>query len=96
MKLDYEENIVFIKAKLQEEMSQLDEIQLEEYRNDAIRSLAKDASKKIIDADTLISLVDFIDPKFFQTRSVRSVIDDLGLLDDNPVGRFFIKLMYKK
>ena len=96
MKLEYKENIVFIKAKLKEEMSQLDESQLEEYRKDALKSVVKDAYDKIIDIDTLMSLVECIDPEFFATRTMRSAIDDLGLLDDNPVGRFFVKLMYKK
>jgi hypothetical protein len=65
MKLDYDDNVVFLKAKLEEEMSKLDETQLEAYRRDAIHSIMRDAREEIIDVKTGTYLIDVVYPGFY-------------------------------
>jgi hypothetical protein len=66
MKLDYTENVVYIKANLEEEMSKLDETQLEAYRRDTIHSIMRDAHERIIDVETARYLMAAVYPGFFE------------------------------
>jgi hypothetical protein len=65
MKLDYTENVVYIKAKLEEEMSKLDEKDLDAYRRDTIHSIRKDAFEEIIDVETARYLIDAVYPGIY-------------------------------
>jgi len=65
MILDYSQNVVFLKPKLEEEMSKLDEKQLEAYRRDAIRSIARDARAEIIAVETATYLIEVVYPDFY-------------------------------
>ena len=65
MKLDYDDNVVFLKAKLEEDMSKLDEKQLEAYRRDAIDSIRRDAREEIIGLETARYLIDAVYPGFY-------------------------------
>jgi hypothetical protein len=66
VKLDYTENVVYIKTKLEEEMSQLDEKDLDAYRRDAIYSIVRDAHERIIDVETARYLMAAVYPGFFE------------------------------
>jgi hypothetical protein len=65
MKLDYTENVVYIKAKLEEEMSKLDEKDLDAYRRDTIHSIMRDAYEKIINIETARYLIDAVYPGIY-------------------------------
>lgn len=65
MILDYDQNVVFLKAKLEKEMSKLDEKQLEAYRRDAIHSVIRDAREEIIALETATYLIDVVYPGFY-------------------------------
>lgn len=65
MKLNYDDNVVFLKAKLEEDMSKLDEKQLDAYRRDAIHSIARDTREEIIALETATYLIDVVYPGFY-------------------------------
>lgn len=77
MKLDYTENVVHIKTKLEEEMSKLDQKQLDAYRRDAIHSIVRDAREDIISLETAIYLIEVVYPDFY-SQPIKFRNDYLG------------------
>ncbi len=65
MILDYSDNVVLLKAKLEEQMSKLDEKQLEAYRRDTINSIVRDARAEIIAVETATYLIEVVYPDFY-------------------------------